>query len=169
MTPQRGNAANSAVLESINVAAINPPGTPQLQPVTDSGISSSDGITNFNNSSPALALQFMVPNTSPGATIMIYADGTAIGSAVAPGSSTVVTTSGSLTLANGTHGITATQSLSGSQTAASPALSITIDTAGPVAAIFGPLSGVPASTFSGEYLHLPRGQAAPPPFFRLVA
>ena len=139
ITDVAGNAAPSGSLGTIAVSAINPPAQPQLQAGADSGVSSSDGITNFDNSSAAKALQFLVQGTTVGATVTIDADGVAIGSAVATGTSTLVTTDGITALGNGTHAITAHQVLSGSQTADSPALSITVDTVGPAGAVAGPL------------------------------
>ena len=56
------------------------PGQPALLPATDSGVSNSDDITNFDNSTPAKMLQFSVPGTVVGNTVTIYADGIAIGS-----------------------------------------------------------------------------------------
>jgi hypothetical protein len=108
------------------------PGTPTLHASTDSGISSSDRLTNFNNSSPARALQIVVPGTVAGADVTIFADGAAIGSAVASGTTTTVTTNGSLALAEGARSITARQTEPGKpQSAASPTLTITIDTVAP--------------------------------------
>jgi uncharacterized delta-60 repeat protein len=147
-----GNAAPSTVLGTVSVIPIDPPGAPQLQSATDSGASSSDGLTRFNNSSAASALQFLVPNTTAGTTVTVYADGVAIGTATASGSSTVVTTSGAYTLANGAHVITARQTLNGAQTADSAPHSITIDTTPPTAAIVGPLLASGANyTFTVTY------------------
>ena len=64
-------------------------------------MSNSDGITNLDNSSSGKTLQFLVGGTIAGATVTIYADGTAIGSAVASGTSTTVTTSGTYDLLDG--------------------------------------------------------------------
>src|SRR5207302_996818 len=73
--------------------------------------------------------------TVSGATVTLFADGNPIGAAVASGSTTTVTTNGSATLLDGVHQITAAQTETGtSSSAISGALSITIDTAGPVAA-----------------------------------
>ncbi|HMO27399.1 MAG TPA: hypothetical protein PKB10_14140, partial [Tepidisphaeraceae bacterium] len=83
---------------------------------------------------PARNLVFNIPDTNPGATVRVFANGVQIGSAVASGANTVVTSNGSLTLADGVYSITATQQDSGQ--AVSPmsvAGSITIDTAAPLA------------------------------------
>ena len=89
------------------------PGTPALVAAYDTGSSNSDGITNLNNSSSSAVLQFSVSNTVAGATVTIYADGTAIGKPTAAGTSTTVTTSGHFTLVDGSHAITARQTGSG--------------------------------------------------------
>ena len=108
------------------------PTSVDLLAASDTGVSSSDNLTNLDNSGAAKALQFEVSNTIAGATVTVYADGTAIGSATASGITTVVTTSGSRNMADGTHAITARQTEpGGSESADSPALSITVDTVAP--------------------------------------
>jgi hypothetical protein len=71
-----------------------------------------------------------------GATIVLYSDSTAIGSAVASGTTTIVTTNGVTTLPDGSHSITATQTSPQQATSgSSPPLAITIETTPPVPAI----------------------------------
>ncbi|MHB9050032.1 MAG: Ig-like domain-containing protein, partial [Pirellulales bacterium] len=127
------DAAGNASLPSAALAVTvdsTIPSMPDLLAVSDSGISHSDRITNLDNSQPDKVLQFRVGNTSPGATVTVYADGIAIGSAVAAGATTTVTTNGSLDLADGTYAITARQTLPGrAETVDSAAISVTIDTA----------------------------------------
>lgn len=116
----------------VNIPDVPAPGQPALLAVSDSGISSSDGITNFDNSTPARALQFDVPGTADGDTVVILANGVQIGSAIAAGATTTVITDGSTTLANGVRNITARRTPSGgSQSLDSPLLQITIDTLAP--------------------------------------
>ncbi len=68
------------------------------------------------------------------ATVTIYADGTAIGSATATAATTTVTTDGEHVLTDGPHSITARQTEPGNpESPDSPALSITIDATRPVA------------------------------------
>ncbi len=111
-------------------------GTPDLAAAYDTGTSNTDNITSLNNYNSLTALQFTVSNTIAGATVTIYADGTAIGSATASGSSTTVTSSGSYTLTDGSHSITARQTLSGlAQSSASTALTVTIDTTPPAVTV----------------------------------
>jgi hypothetical protein len=120
------------------------PAAPDLVAAKDSGISSSDNVTNNNNASAARAPQFTVAGTVAGATVTIFADGVAIGSAVASGATTTVTTNGTTTLADGTRVITAGQTEPGkSPSLPSGSLSITIDTGAPqvTSAAFNFLTG----------------------------
>ena len=112
------------------------PGTPSLASISDTGISNSDRITNRDNSTSSKTLQFLVSGTVSGATVTIYSSGTAIGSTVASGASTTVTTNGSYDLVDGSHSITARQTESGkSESVDSSALSVTIDTVAPTAPV----------------------------------
>jgi len=115
-----------------NVPGTTPPSQPDLDATADTGVSDSDNITKLNNSSPGTALSFTIGNTTPGATVRVYSDGVEIGSAVAVGSSTVITTNGSFTLTDGPHAITARQQPTGQpQSQASAPLVITVDTTPP--------------------------------------
>jgi beta-glucanase (GH16 family) len=108
------------------------PSAPDLLPASDTGMSASDNVTRLNNAAPAAAPQFQVGGTVAGATVMVYADGAPIGSAVATGDTTVVTTSGSSALADGTHTITARQAdANGVASGDSAALMVTVDSVGP--------------------------------------
>ena len=62
-----------------------PTGTPTLISSYDTGVSNSDNITYYNNSNSSNVLGFTVTGTISGATVAIYANGTAIGSATATG------------------------------------------------------------------------------------
>jgi subtilisin-like proprotein convertase family protein len=109
-----------------------------LLAASDTGSSNSDHITKLNNSSAGSVLQFQVSGTISGATVTLYADGNVIGSAMASGSTTVVTTDGLPvhTLADGMRSITARQTEPAkAESSDSPAQSITVDTAAPTAAI----------------------------------
>ncbi|MHB1036756.1 MAG: Ig-like domain-containing protein [Pirellulales bacterium] len=122
-----GNASVASPELAVTVDALIP-AAPELLAASDSGRSQSDRITNFDNSQPDRALAFTVGNTLAGAMVTIYADGVAIGSAVAEGATTTVTTNGSLELADGTHAFTARQTIPGRQTTDSEATLVTIDT-----------------------------------------
>jgi hypothetical protein len=100
----------------------------------DTGVSNSDNITSRDNSNAGQTLQFAVAGTVAGATVTIYSDGVAIGSAVAGGTTTTVPTNGTLDLADGNRSITARQTESGkAESANSPTLVVTVDTAAPTA------------------------------------
>jgi hypothetical protein len=110
------------------------PGTPDLLAATDTGNLSTDNVTNRNNSSAAKNLQVSVSGTVAGAMVTIYSGGTAIGSAMASGTTTTVTTNGTTALVDGARSITARQTETGkSESADSTALSITVDTVAPTA------------------------------------
>ena len=111
-----------------------------LEPASDTGASNSDGITSLNNSSSSQELQFLVTGVTSGDTVILMDGAKQIGSAVASGSSVVVTTDGSTTLSNGGQQITAEQVLENQSytvgnssgttslaSAASSAVSLTID------------------------------------------
>jgi cyclophilin family peptidyl-prolyl cis-trans isomerase len=72
--------------------------------------SSGATVTNRDNTS-AKKLQFKVDGVLSGTTVVVYADGVAVGSATASGSSVTVTTDGTHQLSNGAHSITAVQIL----------------------------------------------------------
>jgi hypothetical protein len=126
-----GHTANSNTFNVLPAATA----APVLSAASDTGISSTDGITKLNNSSPSTALTFIVGNTVSGAVVTLYSDGIAIGSSTATGTTTNVTTDGVTKLADGGHTITAIQTISGLQSAISPGESITVDTSTPTATI----------------------------------
>ncbi len=132
ITDTAGNADQTTSSTSFTVNPVAAPTSVSLLAASDTGISNSDGITNLNNSSPAAELQFSVAGTISGALVSLYSDGNLIGTATASGATTVVTTDGVTTLADGAHGITARQSPSGqSPSAVSNSLTIQVDTAAP--------------------------------------
>jgi hypothetical protein len=109
-------------------------GAPDLVAASDTGTSSADNKTNLDNSNINKTLQFSVGSTISGATVTIYADGTAIGSATAAGTTTNVTTSGGFDLVDGSRTITARQTntpAGQTESVDSPSLSITVDTVAP--------------------------------------
>ncbi|MHB1037111.1 MAG: Ig-like domain-containing protein [Pirellulales bacterium] len=123
-----GNASPLSPALSVTIDA-SIPFAPDLVPVSDTGLSDTDNLTRLDNSQPEKTLQFAVANTIAGATVTLYADGTAVGSAVADGATTTITTNGSVDLTDGTHTITARQTLpGGSESTDSEALRVTIDT-----------------------------------------
>jgi uncharacterized repeat protein (TIGR01451 family) len=145
-SPQNNEPNTQMVPLFINPAA---PTSVTLESGSDTGFSSSDGVTSLNNSANH-TLKFDVSGLmSPGATILLFDGSQQIGSATYTGTTTttttvVVTTDGSHTLSDGQHHITAEQILattpytignsSGSFTptsAQSSAVNVTVDTAAP--------------------------------------
>ncbi|MGB2820667.1 MAG: proprotein convertase P-domain-containing protein, partial [Phycisphaerae bacterium] len=118
-----------------------PPDRPDLLPGSDTGVPDDD-LTRLDNGTPSELLDFEVGETVPGATVTIHADGAAIGSAVAAGTTTIVTTNGSYDLADGGHAITARQTVPGEvESLHSPALTVRIDTQPPTADLSHPANG----------------------------
>ncbi|MHB9049161.1 MAG: Ig-like domain-containing protein [Pirellulales bacterium] len=128
-----GNTSTCSLALSVTVDG-SIPAAPDLLPISDTGISHTDDLANLDNSQADRSLQFLVDNTIAGATVTLYADGTAIGSAVAEGAATIVTTNGGFDLVDGQHSITARQTLAGgNELPTSAALTLTIDTSPPAA------------------------------------
>ncbi|MGB2823520.1 MAG: LamG-like jellyroll fold domain-containing protein, partial [Phycisphaerae bacterium] len=130
LTVQLGEIAST---DEVTVAAVlATPTRVDLLPESDTGGADDDNLTRLDNSSPETALGFLVAGTVAGATVTLYADGAAIGSAVADGQTTLVATDGVHDLADGAHSITARQREPGqSESADSPALTVRIDTQAP--------------------------------------
>ena len=124
---------------------INPaaPSGIDLLESADTGVNS-DNITSKNNNAAGNALSFHVQGVVVGAEVALFADGVKIGQATATETSVVIVTDGVATLTDGSHAITALQTLRNqpvdignrtdtvdlASTASSP-LTIAIDTAGP--------------------------------------
>ncbi|MBN1590165.1 MAG: hypothetical protein JW888_11665 [Pirellulales bacterium] len=118
-------------LEDRSLLSVAPTGV-DLLPAWDSGILDNDDLTNLDNSAVAKSLQFEVAGTVAGATVTLYADGTAIGTATAAGTTTNITTDGAYDLTDGAHSITARQTEPAStESDDSPALPLTVDTIAP--------------------------------------
>ncbi|MEZ0264260.1 MAG: beta strand repeat-containing protein, partial [Phycisphaerae bacterium] len=126
-----GGTAGEYVLDGAPAASADGrPGTPDLLAASDTGVSATDDLTRLDNGAPGRALQFMVPGTIPGATVELFVGGVLIGSAVAIGTSTLVTTDGATVLADGAHAITARQTpAGGTASPASDAMGLTVKTA----------------------------------------
>lgn len=103
------------------------PSSIALQPSSDTGTSNTDKVTNLNNTA-GKTLQFLIGGTVSGATVELFASNALIGSAVASGASTVVTTNGAVTLPDGPQAITVKQTLK-NQTVSVGNLSTTKDLA----------------------------------------
>ncbi len=116
-------------LVTVNVAAAGPtaPTSVDLDGSVDSGQSNSDNITNLGT------LSFTVGGTVAGATVTLRAGSNVIGTAQATGGVTTITTSNLASLGTGSYAITATQTVSGQTSSASPTLNVTFDNTQPVA------------------------------------
>ena len=125
--------ANGIPSAAVSVSTAATPGQPVLLAASDTGVSNTDRITNLDNSSAGNVLTFSVSQTVAGATITLYADGTTVvGSAVATGATTTITTNGTFDLTDGTHSITARQTQPGQpQSIDSMPVVLTIDTVAP--------------------------------------
>ena len=125
--------------------ASNIPGAPNLVDASDSGTSSADNITRFNGVTGKVT--FIVPNTVAGATLKLYRNGSLVTSTVAKAFLTYITVPG--TLPDGVQLFTATQTVAGlAESAASPSLSVTIDTTPPAAPLAPDLVGASDSGIS---------------------
>jgi hypothetical protein len=120
------NNANLAIQQQTFSAV---PGSVALAAGMDTGTSTSDNVTKRNNAA-GNALQFTVSGTISGATVTLFAYGTAVGSATASGTTTTITPSG--IFADQKYDLTATQTEPGkAQSPATAILTITIDTVAP--------------------------------------
>ncbi len=93
------------------VAVFVTPAAPRVSLLasTDTGVSTSDGITKFNNSSDATILRFRVSDVVPGAEVYLYAGERLIGQGTAITDTVTIITDGEFTLADGAHSIRAKQ------------------------------------------------------------
>jgi hypothetical protein len=112
----------------LDAGTIAPPTDVDLLPASDSGIDQTDNRTNFNNSSPELALQVRVSGITDGAVVRLYSDGTEVGQAIASASDVDIVTDGASTWPDGRKLITATQEVDGVVSDASPVLKVYINT-----------------------------------------
>jgi hypothetical protein len=128
-------------INNANITIASPPvsatpAAPSLAAASDTGTSSADGLTRLNNNGAGNVLQFTVGGTVPGATVEVLADGVVIGSAVASGTSTTITTNGATVLADGARSIAARQTESGKAVSLTSAgTTITVDTVAPTAQV----------------------------------
>ncbi len=98
-----------------------------LSATSDTGTSNTDNITN------AGTMTFVVSGTVSGATVELKIGTTVVGTAVASGTSTTITTSNISALGAGTRSIVATQTVNSQTSANSPAFSLVFDNTSPVA------------------------------------
>ncbi len=113
-------------------AVVATPTSVDLLPASDTGGADDDDLTRLDNSGPDTTLRFLVAGTIPGAVVTLYADGAAVGAAVADGETTLVVTGGVHALADGVRSITARQrEPSQDESPDSAALAVEIDTQAP--------------------------------------
>ncbi len=121
----RSTTVSDTITLNTDTTAPNPPSVPDLDAASDSGISSTDDIT--NDTTPTFT-----GTAEAGSTVNLYVDGVFKGSTLADGSGAwTVTTSA---LVDGIRSITATSTDASNNTSApSAALPVTIDTVAPAA------------------------------------
>jgi hypothetical protein len=120
------------LLSAVVLAAVAAPSAPDLNSEFDSGVSRSDNLTSYDNSTPAKSLGFTVRGTTAGATVELIADGSrVIGTRVASGATTIIQTDGRTRLAEGAHDVVARLVSGGDQSPPSPATTLVIDVTAP--------------------------------------
>jgi cyclophilin family peptidyl-prolyl cis-trans isomerase len=126
-------------------APVTAPTSVDLVAASDSGISDSDNITN------AGTMQFVVSGTTTGATVDLKIGDQVVGSAIAAGATTTITTNQIASLGAGTRSIIATQRINNQTSPVSPALNLTFDNTPPVAI---PASNLPTQANVGTELRV---------------
>lgn len=136
--PVRDAAGNPAPATSYGTFRLSAISGPDLHAPSDSGVSATDNLTAFDNSSYAKAPQFVVTGAMFHAIVELFADGVPIGLAAGdpfgtPGVSgtTYIQGDGVTRLADGPHVITVRQTNDGVPSPMSQPLTITVDTTGP--------------------------------------
>src|SRR5262249_11504740 len=129
-TDAAGNTATSAALSvTVDTAAPAAPATPDLTAGSDRGRSGTDHLT--ANTPPAFTRA-----AEAGSTVKIVSDGVQVGSGTAASFASAAGITITTALSAGTHSITATATdAAGNVSALSGALSITVDTTAPAAAV----------------------------------
>lgn len=111
-------------LVTVNVGSASVP-TVDLLNDSDTGTSNTDNITN------ATTLTFAITGVTNGATVKLYNGNTVIASGVASGTSINLSTTAINSLGSGTYQISATQTISGGESAKSTAVAVTFDNTAP--------------------------------------
>ncbi len=129
-------------LVTVTVGA-NGPTSVNLVAASDTGTSDSDNITN------AGSMTFEIAGTTSGATVDLRINNTVVGTAVASGTNTTITTSNIAALGAGTYQVVATQTIGSQQSSATPALTLIFDNTQPVELTN---TGIPATIPAGQPL-----------------
>ncbi|QDS86552.1 putative peptidyl-prolyl cis-trans isomerase [Rosistilla ulvae] len=98
-----------------------------LDAASDTGVSNSDGITSSTNPT------FTITGTTAGSTVELLSGSTVIGSAVATGTTTQITTTQLAANGNGTYSISARQTSGGTTSAATTPITVVYDSSAPAA------------------------------------
>ncbi|WP_406850388.1 DUF4347 domain-containing protein, partial [Chromobacterium phragmitis] len=130
---------NSATVTRSIAIQLPTPSVSGLTAGTDTGSSSSDGVTSNNTPSAT-------GTATAGSTVTVYVDGVSVGTTTANGSG-AWTYNFASSLADGSHAITAMASSGGVNSATSSAYSVTIDTSAPSAPV---VSGLTSGTDTGS-------------------
>lgn len=104
-----GNVGFDDTNVNITIGQLSVPAAPTLLASSDSGLSASDGVTNFNNGSPARALSYRVTNVTPGATVEVLIDNVVLASGVATGTSIDLSSDGVTAIADGAYVVSVRQ------------------------------------------------------------
>lgn len=122
ITDPAGNTGTTTVSFDIAAAPATPTSTPDMTAATDTGSSNTDNLT--NNTKPDFTM-----TCTTGNTVTVYVDGVAAGTGTCAGGTITITSTVALT--DGAHSVTYTESNWVGESAQSPALSVTVDTAAP--------------------------------------
>jgi len=138
----------------VSAATQTPPTGLDLLAASDSGVSSTDNITN------AQTLTFAVAGTQAGAFVEVRAGGNVVGSATASGTTTEVTVNNAAAIGQGSTLFTARQTLGGVASTDSPPLTVVLDNVAPsaIATSVFPASIVVGQNFSLDLAHPEEGQ-----------
>ncbi|QDV67387.1 Putative peptidyl-prolyl cis-trans isomerase [Rosistilla carotiformis] len=98
-----------------------------LNAASDTGVSNSDGITSSTNPT------FTISGTTAGSTVELLSGSTVIGTAVATGTTTQITTTQLASNGNGTYSISARQTSGGTTSAATSPITVVYDSSAPAA------------------------------------
>ncbi len=142
-------------LITVNVASTAPaaPTSIDLDTASDSGANTSDNVTRTGT------LSFTVSGTVVGATVTLKSGTNTLGSAIATGTTTTISTANLAALGDGTRVITATQTVNSVESVASPSLSVTFDATQPVSLGSNPFpASIPSEqAFSVNLFHPEEG------------
>ncbi len=149
------NASTRSSTMDLQVVPVNfgPTGPTAITLLTtsDSGLSSSDGITN------QAPISFSVTGVTPGAIVEVLSGDTQIGVATATSTTVTVTTNNFAALGNMSHVVTARQTVNGQVSAKTPAISVTYDTVIPSAASSLPTQATVGVAYQGNLQNTEEG------------